>query len=78
VTGGILTSHPSQGAIRLVVGADGLLLVQSLLALEGGLVGPAARPLMGTLTFLAFVATVAAIIGDRTDHDRPWRHRDDA
>ncbi len=72
---GILSAHPGQGAVRLLVGAQGLLLVQSLMLLRGNLLDAAAWPLVLALTLLALLSTVVAIVGDGTDHDRPWSRR---
>ncbi len=73
---GILSARPGQGAIRLLVGAHGLLLTQSLLLLRGRLVADAAWPLVLALTLLATFCSVAALLGDGTDHERPWSRRD--
>ena len=70
---GILSPRPGQGAIRLVVAADGLLLVQSVLLLLGGnLLGAFRLPVLG-VTLIAALASLAAVIGDGADHDGPWR-----
>jgi len=70
---GILSARPGQGAIRLVVAADGLLLIQSVLLLLGDdLLGAFRLPVLG-VTLIAALASVAAVIGDGSDHDRPWR-----
>ncbi|MDJ0277723.1 hypothetical protein QLH51_13035 [Sphingomonas sp. 2R-10] len=72
---GILSAHPGQGAVRLLVGAQGLLLTQSLLLLRGNLLAATAWPLVLALTLLALLSTLVAIVGDGSDHDRPWRSR---
>lgn len=70
---GILSARPGQGAIRLVVAADGLLLIQSVLLLLGDdLLGAFRLPVLG-VTLIAALASLAAVIGDGADHDGPWR-----
>lgn len=72
---GILSAHPGQGAIRLLVGSHGLLLVQSAFTAWGG-VEDGSRILTIVALGIAVPAFVCALIGDGADHDRPWRHRD--
>lgn len=74
---GILSAHPGQGAIRLLVGSHGLLLVQSTLTLWTGLTDDGHRMLAIVALGIAVPAFLCALVGDGADHDQPWRHRHD-
>ncbi len=72
---GILSARPCQGAVRLLVGSHGLLLVQSILTLCSRADDDGCRLIAIVALGIAAPAFLCALIGDGADHDRPWRHR---
>ncbi|PZU64049.1 hypothetical protein [Sphingobium sp.] len=72
---GLVSSTPSQSAIRLTVSGFLLLVVQSGLLLMSPSLGPDAGMLIWTLTPLALFAFVAALIGIPEPPEGHWRHR---
>ena len=74
---GILSAHPGQGAIRLLVGSHGLLLVQSALTGWGGTAENGSRILTIVALGIAVPTFLCALVGDGADHDHPWSSRHD-
>ncbi|WP_336960893.1 hypothetical protein [Sphingobium aquiterrae] len=72
---GLVSSTPSQSAIRLTVSGFLLLAVQSALLLMSPSFGGDAGTLIWFLTPLAFSAFVAALIGIPEPPERHWRQR---
>ncbi|SFG36909.1 hypothetical protein SAMN05518801_12015 [Novosphingobium sp. CF614] len=72
---GLISSAPSQSAIRLSVSAFLLMLIQSALLLMSPSLGTEAGVLIWLLTPLALCAFVAALIGIPEPPDRHWRQR---
>ncbi|MET3435991.1 hypothetical protein [Sphingomonas sp. 1185] len=73
---GLFSQQPGQGAIRLLVGSHGLLLVQSILTSWGGVDACGPRLIAALATVIAAPALICALVGDGADHDHPWRRRD--
>lgn len=72
---GLISSAPSQSAIRLTVSGFLLMLVQSTLLLMSPSLGAGAGVLIWTLTPLASCAFVAALIGIPEPPEQHWRRR---
>jgi hypothetical protein len=72
---GLISSAPSQSAIRLTVSGFLLMLVQSMLLLMSPSLGAGAGVLIWTLTPLASCAFVADLIGIPEPPEQHWRRR---
>lgn len=72
---GLVSSVPSQSAIRLTVSGFLLMQIQSGLLLLTPSLSEAAGALIWLLTPLALVAFVAALIGIPEPPERHWRQR---
>lgn len=72
---GLISSTPSQSAVRLTVSGFLLMLVQSTLLLMSPSLGGEAGVLIWTLTPLASCAFVAALIGIPEPPEGYWRQR---
>ncbi len=75
---GILSSAPSLGSIRLVLGGKLLLLVQAWLVLRADyLLCGMLTFVVGAIAVIAIACLVGAVIGEpderAEDHRRPWR-----
>lgn len=72
---GIFSSTPAPRPIRLIVGSQGLLLMQSLMAWHLPAVPGLFRMLVAVTGLLALAALVAAIAGEKPQAGkRWWRH----
>lgn len=72
---GLVSSSPSQAAVRLAFGGFLLLLVQSLLLLLVPGLDGSVRLLVWVLTPIALTAFVAALIGLPDPPSEHWRRR---
>jgi len=72
---GLISSVPSQSAVRLVVSGFLLLTIQSVLLLLSPTLDAAASLLISVLTPIASVAFIAAVVGIPEPPDRDWRSR---
>jgi len=72
---GLVSSTPSQSAIRLTVSSFLLLAVQSALLLMSPSLGDDAGTLIWFLTPLALCAFIATLIGIPESPERHWRQR---
>lgn len=75
---GILSSTPSLGSIRLLIGSKVLLLVQAGLVLRCERMLRGALPfVVGTIAIIGIVSLIFAIVGEpdeaAEDHRRAWR-----
>ncbi|KMS56005.1 hypothetical protein V474_13370 [Novosphingobium barchaimii LL02] len=73
---GIFSSTPAPGPIRLIVGSQGLLLVQSFIAWQLPAVPDLFRVLVAVTAIIAMAALLSAAIGEDREHAQPyWRRR---
>ena len=73
---GIFSSTPAPGPIRLMVGSQGLLLVQSFIAWQLPAVPNLFRILVGITAIVAMAALIGAAVGeDRESSQLYWRRR---
>jgi hypothetical protein len=73
---GIFSSTPAPGPIRLVLGSQGLLLVQSCIAWQLPAVPDRFRLLVVITAIIATAALISAAIGEDRDGGQPgWRRR---
>jgi len=77
---GILSSTPSLGSIRLLLGSKLLLLIQAWIVLRSGqLLDGMLWFVVGAIVVIAILCLVGAVIGEpddsADDHNRPWRRR---
>ncbi|MFZ2997396.1 hypothetical protein [Sphingobium sp.] len=73
---GIFSSTPAPGPIRLMVGSQGLLLVQSFIAWQLPAVPNLFRILVGITAIVAMAALISAAVGkDRESSQLYWRRR---
>jgi drug/metabolite transporter (DMT)-like permease len=75
---GILSRRPAPGPIRLLVGTQLMLLVQSLLLYEASDALPSGLQVFLLATWiLGTAALIAAVRGDRDEGEPWWRRRHD-
>ncbi|MFT4052943.1 MAG: hypothetical protein QM681_00435 [Novosphingobium sp.] len=67
---GIFSATPAPASIRLVIGSQGLLLVQSCIAWQLPAAPDLFRMLVGVTAFVTVAALAGAAIGER-NRDRP-------
>ncbi|MBF7013698.1 hypothetical protein QUC32_02440 [Novosphingobium resinovorum] len=67
---GIFSATPAPASIRLVIGSQGLLLVQSCIAWQLPAVPDQFRVLVGVTALVTLAALIGAAIGER-GHHRP-------
>lgn len=70
---GILSCAPARGPIRLLVGTQLLLLVQTVLVCQASDPLPMSlRLFLGVSGILGLTALIVAIRGERRDQGKPW------
>jgi hypothetical protein len=75
---GIFSSTPAPGPIRLMVGSQGLALVQSCIAWQLPAVPGLFRILGALIAIIATAALISAAIGEGRENPQPhWRRRHD-
>jgi intracellular septation protein A len=73
---GIFSSTPAPGPIRLIVGSQGLLLVQSFIAWQLPAVPGLFRLLVVITAIIATAALITAALGEDRKNPQPyWRRR---
>ncbi|HUD93890.1 hypothetical protein [Sphingobium sp.] len=73
---GIFSSTPAPGAVRLLVGSHGLLLVQSCIAWQLPAMPDRFRLLVIITAIIALTALISAAMGQACNRDEPgWRRR---
>lgn len=73
---GIFSSTPAPGPIRLIIGSQGLLLVQSFIAWQLPDVPGLFRVLVAITAVIATAALISAALGEDRQSPRPyWRRR---
>lgn len=73
---GIFSSTPAPGPIRLIVGSQGLLLVQSFIAWQLPDVPGLFRLLVVMTAIIATAALISAALGEDRQSSQPyWRRR---
>ncbi len=73
---GIFSATPAPGPIRLLIGSQGLLLVQSCIALQLPAVPGRFRLLVVLTAIIAMAALISAAIGEDRNGGQPgWRRR---
>lgn len=72
---GIFSSTPAPGPIRLMVGSQGLLLVQSFIAWQLPAVPTLFRMLVAITAIVAMAALICAAIGEDRGSCQPWWRR---
>ncbi|RYM09242.1 hypothetical protein [Sphingobium cupriresistens] len=73
---GIFSSTPAPGPIRLIVGSQGLLLVQSFIAWQLPAVPGLFRLLVAITAVIATAALISAALGEDRESSQPyWRRR---
>ena len=73
---GIFSSTPAPGPIRLLVGSQGLALVQSCIAWQSPAMPAVVRLLGAAIAIIATAALVSAAIGEgRENHPPYWARR---
>ncbi|ALR20092.1 MULTISPECIES: hypothetical protein [Sphingobium] len=73
---GIFSSTPAPGPIRLIVGSQGLLLVQSFIAWQLPAVPGLFRLLVAITAIIATAALITAALGEDRKTPQPyWRRR---
>lgn len=73
---GIFSSTPAPGPIRLIVGSQGLLLVQSFIAWQLPDVPGLFRVLIAITAVIATAALISAALGEDSESSQPyWRRR---
>ncbi|MDR6709286.1 hypothetical protein J2X73_003675 [Novosphingobium sp. 1748] len=72
---GILSATPAPRPIRLLVGSQGLLLMQSLIAWHLPAVPGLFRMLVAVTGLVALAALVTAIAGEKPGADERWWRR---
>ncbi|WP_328804731.1 hypothetical protein [Sphingobium psychrophilum] len=75
---GIFSATPAPGPIRLLIGSQGLVLVQTCIAWQLPAVPAVVRILGAVLAVIAIVALISAAIGEGRENRAPyWRRRRD-
>jgi hypothetical protein len=75
---GIFSATPAPGPIRLLIGSQGLALVQSCIAWQLPSVPAVVRILGAVIAVIAIVALISAAIGEGRENRAPyWRRRRD-
>ena len=75
---GIFSSTPAPGPIRLLIGSQGLALVQSCIAWQSPAMPAVFRILGAAIAIIATAALVSAAIGEGRENRAPyWRRRRD-
>ena len=75
---GIFSATPAPGPIRLLIGGQGLALVQTCIAWQLPAVPAVVRILGAVLAVIAIVALISAAIGEGRENRAPyWRRRRD-
>ncbi|PZU12131.1 MAG: hypothetical protein DI606_10245 [Sphingobium sp.] len=70
---GILSSAPARGPVRLLVGTQLLLLVQTVLVCQASdLLPTSLRLFLGVSGILGLTALIVAVRGERRDQGKPW------
>lgn len=70
---GILSSSPARGPIRLLVGTQLLLLVQTVLVCQASDPLPTSLRLFLVVSgILGLTALIVAVRGERRDQGKPW------
>ena len=73
---GIFSGTPAPGPIRLLIGSQGLALVQSCIAWQLPAMPAVVRVLGATIAIIATAALVSAAIGEGRESPEPhWRRR---
>jgi hypothetical protein len=73
---GIFSSTPAPGPIRLIVGSQGLLLVQSFIAWQLPDVPGLFRLLVAITAVIGTAALITAALGEERESSQPyWRRR---
>ncbi|MBT2246716.1 hypothetical protein JQK15_24725 [Sphingobium sp. BHU LFT2] len=72
---GIFSSTPAPGPIRLMIGSQGLLLVQSFIAWQLPAVPTLFRILVAVTAIVAMAALISAAIGEDREYSHPWWRR---
>ncbi|OAN58628.1 hypothetical protein [Sphingobium sp. TCM1] len=73
---GIFSSTPAPGPIRLIVGSQGLLLVQSFIAWRLPAVPGLFRLLVAITAVIATAVLISAALGEDRESSQPyWRRR---
>lgn len=73
---GIFSATPAPGPIRLLLGSQGLALVQSCIAWQLPTVPAVVRILGAVLAVIAIAALISAAIGEGRENRAPyWRRR---
>lgn len=73
---GIFSSTPAPGPIRLMVGSQGLLLVQSFIAWQLPAFPGLFRIFVAITAIVAMAALISAAIGEDRESSQPyWRRR---
>ncbi|GLI99680.1 hypothetical protein Sbs19_34980 [Sphingobium sp. BS19] len=73
---GIFSSTPAPGPIRLLVGSQGLALVQSCIAWQLPAMPAVVRLLGAAIAIIATAALISAAIGEGRENRPPyWRRR---
>ena len=70
---GILSSAPARGPVRLLVGTQLLLLVQTVLVCQASDLLPTSLRLFLVVSgILGLTALIVAVRGERRDQGKPW------
>ncbi|HEX7783721.1 MAG TPA: hypothetical protein VF509_13005 [Sphingobium sp.] len=72
---GIFSCTPAPGPIRLMIGRQGLLLVQSFIAWQLPAVPTLFRILVAVTAIVAMAALISAAIGEDRENSHPWWRR---
>jgi len=73
---GIFSATPAPGPIRLLIGSQGLVLVQTCIAWQLPAVPAVVRILGAVLAVIAIAALISAAIGETSENPSPyWRRR---
>lgn len=73
---GIFSATPAPGPIRLLIGSQGLVLVQSCIAWQLPTVPAVLRILGAVIAVIATAALISAAVGEGRENPSPhWRRR---